>query len=466
MIGSNITRNGVRYQQLTNGTLTCGPLDQSGMIGGTGEYDRNYDHNPERMHRILQFCQKPKVLDYGCGSGLLVEFLRDNGIDAEGYDKYLKKSRNHIFNGDLGFSKDHYDVVTMIEVIEHTAAPYLEIQEIFHVLKPGGVLMVETSFTDWMDLDTDPYINPMIGHSTIFSHQGLDEVMKEQGFETYGHINRNVRVYQKPAPLFSPKITLITMGQGNPVALKRTIESFKHVVDEIVFGDVLIFDQDRETISKYAREYNFRMVKLRFNFIFDRGFADTLNQLAEHATHDWILYMNVGEVLDGEHFIKEQMSERYNCYPQDHAVETHQWYRLYNRKEVKWGGRIHEEVVGDLRRCPFNILRFADTEKDLDDPFRAKVANDVKEVVYWAQYLMLVERPEAADNVHPYWIQHAREAYGSYMGRMHNKGKRYKAFVESNLSMYLEDIYTNPEFEKERFESSELINFQGDRKLL
>lgn len=462
-----IIRDGITYRQLPNGTITCGPLDQSGMVGGTGEQSRNDEHNPERLARILSFHTKPKVLDYGCGNGMLVDYLRSSGVNAEGYDKHLKKSTKYLFNGDLSFSKGEYDVVTMIEVVEHTAAPYLELEMAFWVLKPGGTLMIETSFTNWMDLDTESYINPRIGHSTIFSHAGLDELMKEKGFEVYGHINRNVRVYQKPgAEVFRPKITLVTMGQGNPVALKRTIESFKGIVDEIVFGDLLIFDSDRELIDTYCFYSNFHVVRLPFNYIFLNGFSETLNKLAGHAHNDWILYMNVSEVMDGDHPIKAQMSEDYNCYSFDHAVETHRWFRLYNKKELKWGGLIHEEVTGDLKPCPFNLFRMRDTEKDLDDPFKAKVANDVKELCYWAQFQKLVEHPELRANTHLGWLQHAEEAYDSHMQRMAAKGKRWQAFKEGNLTMYLEDIYTNPEFEKERFESNQLLNFQGDRKLL
>lgn len=467
---TDIIRDGVTYRQLPNGTITCGPLDQSGMLGGTGERARNDEHNPVRARRILDFHPKPKVLDFGCGTGKLVDFLRANGVDAEGYDKYIKNSKGYLFNGDLSFSKLEYDVVTMIEVVEHTAAPYLEAEMAFWVLKPGGILMVESSFTDGMDLQTNPYINPRIGHSTIFSHAGLDEVMKEKGFEVYGHINQNVRVYQKPgAKAFVPKITLVTMGQGNPIALKRTIECFKDVVDEIVFGDLLIFDQDREIISRYTKEYNFRIVKLPFNYIFQHGFAATLNQLAEHAHNDWILFMNVAEVMDGDFPIKAQMSEEYNCYLFDHATEPHRWCRFYDRRELKWAGLIHEEITGNMRLCPFNIFRMADTDKDdcIEDKmltFYAKVCNDVKEIVYWNQYLKLLEHPELRGNTNAYWINHAQEAYQSYMERMRNKGKRVQAFEEGNLTMYLEDIYTNPEFENERFESSTLVNFQGMRK--
>lgn len=459
-----IIRNGVIYHQKPNGTLSCGSLDQSGKVGGTGEDQRNELQNPERLARIKSFHPKGSVLDYGCGNGLLVKYLRENGVAADGFDSFGTESEyvmNHI-----NMQGIEVDVITMIEVVEHLSAPYVEFDNVFKMLRPGGVLLIETSFTDMMDLETDPYINPAIGHSTIFSHQGLDEVMQGKGFEIYGHINQNVRVYQKPEPAFAPKITLITMGQANPIALKRTIESFKGIVDEIIFGDLLIFEQDRELIHTSCFYADFNIVILPFNYIFQNGFAATLNKLASHASNDWVLYMNVSEVMDGDHPIKEQMSKGYNCYSFDHAVDTHRWFRLYNRKEVKWGGLIHEEVTGDLRPCPFNIFRMMDTEKDIEDPFKAKVSNDIKELVYFHQYIQLVENPELRGNTHQGWIDYATRDYDSLKERLLKKGKRYEAFLTGNLDMYLYDIGTNPDFAEERFQSSDLINFQGDRKLL
>lgn len=478
---TEITRMGVIYRQHVNGTITCGELNQSGMVGGTGEETRNRVHNPERIQRIRHLHPHPKVLDFGCGSGLLVEDLLTNGIEAIGYDKYatdvhsesafvemmaVRPLKDHIFHDEFILQPAAYDVVTMIEVVEHTSWPYSELDQVLACLKPGGVVMIETSFTDWMELSTDTYINPSIGHSTIFSHKGLDEVMIAKGFEIYGHANRNVRLYQRPEVATDTKITLVTMGQSNPVALKRTMDSFKDTVDEFVFGDLLIFESDRKLIESYQKDYNLKVLPLEFNFIFKNGFASTLNTLAAFTSNDWILYMNVSEVMDGRHAIKAQMSNLYNCYSFDHAVDPHTWFRLYKRNELKWGGLIHEEVIGAARPCPFHVFRMMDTEKDMDDSFKAKVSNDIKELCYFQQYLRLVENPELQATTHKGWIDYATDSYDNLKERLLKKGKRYQAFVEGNLEMYLEDIYTNPEFAEERFQSSDLINFQGDRKLL
>lgn len=458
---SNLVKNGITYERKEDGTLYCGPLDQSGMVGGTNEALRNSQHNPTRLQRILDLNPYPKVLDYGCGSGIMVNFLKSKGVNAHGFDKFNPEY-------DSTVPRNFYDIVTMVEVIEHTHEPYEELDEVFSCLVPGGAVMIETSFTDFLT-DDDGYINPAIGHSTIFSHKGLDRLMESKGFIAGVPLNRNVRLYFKPGGAITKRkkgITLVTMGQGNPVALKRTLDSFKGICNEVVFGDLLIFNKDREIIHGYQLEYNMGIVELPFNFIFEHGFANTLNTLASFATNDMVLYMNVGEVMDGDHDVLSKMSDEYNSYYIDHATETHHWFRLYNRKLLKWGGVIHEEVVGNRVPYPYPTFRFADSEKDIESEFYAKVMNDVKELVYFNQYIKLVEKPDMVGVTNIGWVEYAKDGYDSLKERINKKGARLQAFEEGNLAKFIEDIFSNPEFEKERHESSELINYQGDRKLL
>jgi cyclopropane fatty-acyl-phospholipid synthase-like methyltransferase len=182
-------KNEVEYFQDDNGIIFCEALNQDSMIGGTAEEERNSMHNGLRILRINHIKQNAKVLDFGCGSGILVKYLNDSGITCVGYDKFNP-------NYNKLPKKEHFDIVTMIEVIEHLSEPFAELDLIYKSLVKGGKVMIETSFTDWLNLECD-YINPQIGHSTIFSHKGLTELMKSKGFIEGVHFNRNVRIYTK-----------------------------------------------------------------------------------------------------------------------------------------------------------------------------------------------------------------------------------------------------------------------------
>lgn len=241
-------------------------------------------------------------------------------------------------------------------------------------------------------------------------------------------------------------ISLITMSQGNPMALKRTFDSFKNVVDEIIFGDLTIFEEDTKLIESYKEEYNLKIVKFPFDFIFKNGFSSILNSLSDHAKNDIVIYMNCSEIiLYGKYSILDNVNNEFNCYYFDHSTDPHRWYRMYNRKELKWAGIIHEEVIGIHRPYHKAIFRMADTEKDMVDPFRAAVFNDIKELCYFNQYVRLVDEPEHKIITNSGWLNFALDGYESFKYRMEKKGKRYEAFLKGDLGMYLDDIKNNPD---------------------
>jgi SAM-dependent methyltransferase len=184
-------KDGVQYYTDDLGNIFCKKLDQSGMVGGGKEDERNTDEmNLVRMYRIQKISgkQQPTILDYGCGTGLMVTYMQDAGIDCDGYDPY-----NGYYADVLSLKKD-YDVIVLTEVIEHLTAPFAELAEIKELCHKGSKVMIETSFADWLT-EHDEYIEPKVGHCTIFSHAGLDHLMAQFGFKPDNHINRNVRIY-------------------------------------------------------------------------------------------------------------------------------------------------------------------------------------------------------------------------------------------------------------------------------
>lgn len=261
-------------------------------------------------------------------------------------------------------------------------------------------------------------------------------------------------------------ISLITMGCGNVVVLKKTLESFRHVCDEVVYGDLLLFPEDREALKSYQEEFNIKILEYPFNLLFVEGFSVVLNSLAFFSSNDTVVYSNTSEIIEKDNGILDAISQDYNCYFFDHATDPHRWYRMYNRHELHWSGRIHESLVGDHRPYHKPVYRMADLEKDMQNPFKAKIFNDVKEIVYFSNYMSIVDNPNQLGGTDPGWIKFATDNYESMKGRLLKKGRRYEAFLEGDFKKYMMDAYSNPEFEKERFESSNLIEYQGDPKFL
>jgi hypothetical protein len=264
-------------------------------------------------------------------------------------------------------------------------------------------------------------------------------------------------------------ITLITMGQGNIIALGETLKSFSGVVDEIIYGDLLLYPQDRKALHEYKKQYNINIRPLPFNYIFQMGFASCLNFLASHATNDMVMYMNTSEAIDEDYGIVEtvQANPECNMFYFTHRQERHRWFRCYNRKQLEWSGVIHEEVVPIKGECiPYHkpIFMMKDLEKDMHDPLKAAVFNSVKELCYFNNYMKLVDAPKVCGATNIGWFKFAQDQYPSMNERLEQKGKQYEAFLTGNFDMFLNEIETSDYFKTERFESKHGMNFQGTRK--
>lgn len=93
-----------------------------------------------------------RLLDIGAGSGILLEAASEIGIDAEGVEPsdWLRRAA-HIHGCKIPADViphplicGPYDIITLIDVVEHVAAPFEMIQNAVSLLKSGGVIAIVT----------------------------------------------------------------------------------------------------------------------------------------------------------------------------------------------------------------------------------------------------------------------------------------------------------------------------------
>jgi len=95
-----------------------------------------------------------RVLDVGCGSGWLLSRLRDAGWQATGVElspslgSHARRDRDlHVIVGDvmeIDFTQESFDLITILEVIEHAIAPAALMKKCRGLLASGGAIVVET----------------------------------------------------------------------------------------------------------------------------------------------------------------------------------------------------------------------------------------------------------------------------------------------------------------------------------
>ena len=121
-----------------------------------GEMGTLHVINPLRTKFITEkvTVDAPKILDVGCGGGILSEALAKTGAQVTGIDLSLasiEAARHHAQTEGLSIDYQHtgveeiaqsqartYDVVTCMEMLEHVPEPEKIIAACAQALKPGG----------------------------------------------------------------------------------------------------------------------------------------------------------------------------------------------------------------------------------------------------------------------------------------------------------------------------------------
>jgi 2-polyprenyl-3-methyl-5-hydroxy-6-metoxy-1,4-benzoquinol methylase len=90
------------------------------------------------------------ILDVGCGDGLFFDRLREFG-DVEGIEAAAdlitpdgpNRNRIHVAPFDLNFEPGKkYDLILMLDVLEHLDAPAEALRHALTLLKPGGIVFI------------------------------------------------------------------------------------------------------------------------------------------------------------------------------------------------------------------------------------------------------------------------------------------------------------------------------------
>jgi 2-polyprenyl-6-hydroxyphenyl methylase/3-demethylubiquinone-9 3-methyltransferase len=100
--------------------------------------------------------QGVKILDYGCGGGLLCEPLARHGAKVVGFDEnhdcinaaqsHAKAQALDIFYSSLDPQASHglFDIVCCFEVLEHVEKPDILIKQLVNLVKKDGLIFVST----------------------------------------------------------------------------------------------------------------------------------------------------------------------------------------------------------------------------------------------------------------------------------------------------------------------------------
>jgi 2-polyprenyl-3-methyl-5-hydroxy-6-metoxy-1,4-benzoquinol methylase len=153
----------------------------------------------EKALRVLNdlFPKRGRLLEIGSFCGIFLNRIRADGWEVMGLEPDLgaadysrAKHGLNVVDGVLpapALSERAFDAVVMLHVIEHMPNPSGNLREIHRILKPGGVLVVETPRFDSLMFKLlgrrERSICNCNGHIYFFTTPTLRQLLEKNGFE-------------------------------------------------------------------------------------------------------------------------------------------------------------------------------------------------------------------------------------------------------------------------------------------
>ncbi len=207
-------KDDVAYERCTG----CGLPTRGGETGPPSYHD----HRPQitqalppltrtRYEHLLGTLERyrsgGRLLDVGCGGGFLVETAQALGWEAEGTEVSRAAVDFGVSRGlrlhhgtldDVEFAAGAFDVVLMMEVIEHVPDPVALLRQIHGLLRPGGVLHLTTP--NWGSLSRrligSAWFPVTSDHLSYFAPGTMRRALREAGLDPVRIRSANIQPHE------------------------------------------------------------------------------------------------------------------------------------------------------------------------------------------------------------------------------------------------------------------------------
>lgn len=133
----------------------------------------------------------PRILDFGCGHGVIVRELRKEGFECAGLDPFSPVRDPSVYRMSLletRFPEGAYDGIFSVETMEHIPNVLETYRELCRILRPGGVLLVQTRRLEDPDYRAKRedwfYLQEPATHVSIYSETSMRRIAVKVGFRS------------------------------------------------------------------------------------------------------------------------------------------------------------------------------------------------------------------------------------------------------------------------------------------
>lgn len=180
-------------EHINNGEAAHRQVEASAHFGGMNNRDESEIARFHEVHRnyyngmidrlALLLPTMATLYEVGASYGEFLLLAAERGLDVRGCEPNLRGCElarasgldvAHGFFQDVGV-RAGLDAVVMLDVIEHTTTPREDLEKIFAILRPGGVMLLKTFFDEWhigqdLKIGAGDWEDPAHGYFDPFGH--------------------------------------------------------------------------------------------------------------------------------------------------------------------------------------------------------------------------------------------------------------------------------------------------------
>ena len=192
---------------------------------------KKYMHRKKLRWMRRHLKHNSNVLDYGCGAGDFVRYLRGKSVMAYGYDPNIKFNigESTFLTNNPIWGKNKYDIIFLWHVLEHTHNPFILFQSLKKSLKKNGKIFI--AIPNFKSFDSKYYGKYWAGydlprHLWHFSRKSIYQIAEQNNFKILKEKNLNLDAIYVSFLSEKHKSSFFPLLQGTIIGVISIFRSF------------------------------------------------------------------------------------------------------------------------------------------------------------------------------------------------------------------------------------------------